>query len=114
MRVFVDLIENLADGVRLIAGLVALVIIGGVMIFTFGATYVATEATEELAHTAEELGKDAIRAQREALRNRELAKDGWGYGAGDGASNDGFGDETGARSRRRSRQGDADDWGTAD
>lgn len=110
MRVFVDLIENLADGVRLIAGLITLIIMGSVFVITFGATYVASEATQELALTAEELGKDAIRAQREAERNSELAKDGWGYGAGDGA----FGEETGPRSPRRSRKDEADDWGTVD
>ncbi|MEM6857380.1 MAG: hypothetical protein AAF559_05875 [Pseudomonadota bacterium] len=113
MRIFVDLIENLADGIRLIVGLITLVIMGTVLVFTFGATYVASEATEELASTAEELGKDAIRAQVEAERNRELAKDGWGYGAGNRGAN-GFGEETGPRSRRRSRQDDADDWGSED
>ncbi|MEO0590223.1 MAG: hypothetical protein AAFZ11_06630 [Pseudomonadota bacterium] len=113
MRIFVDLIENLADGVRLIAGLVTLVIMGGLLLFTFGATHVASEATEELAHTAEELGKDAIRAQREAERNRELAKDGWGYSAGDGAF--GADAETDmAGHARRSRRDKADDWGQAD
>ena len=113
MRIFVDLIENLADGVRLIAGLVTLIIMGTVFVFTFGATYIASEATEELAHTAEELGKDAIRAQREVERNRELAKDGWGYDAGAG----GFDPETSVdfeRNARRSRRDHADDWGSAD
>ena len=113
MRIFVDLIENLADGVRLIAGLVTLVIMAGLLLFTFGATHVASQASEELAHTAEELGKEAIRAQREVERNRELAKDGWGYGAGEG----GFGEEPdpGAeRGSRRSRRDQADDWGSVD
>ncbi|MEO0871399.1 MAG: hypothetical protein AAFY19_05480 [Pseudomonadota bacterium] len=114
MRIFVDLIENLADSVRLIAGLIALIIMGTVFVFTFGATYVASEATEELAITAEELGKDAIRAHAEAERNRELAKDGWGYDAGDSATGGAFGEETGPRSPRRSRKDKADDWGTVD
>jgi len=113
MRIFVDLIENLADGVRLIAGLITPIIMGTVFVFTFGATYVASEATEELTHTAEELGKDAIRAQREVERNRELAKDGWGYDAGAGD----FDPETSVdfeRNARRSRRDHADDWGLAD
>ncbi|MEM6907903.1 MAG: hypothetical protein AAF494_04425 [Pseudomonadota bacterium] len=84
MQAVIKLIESLTYGVRLIAVLVAFVIMGGLIVFTAGATYVASEASEELVHTAEELGKDAIRAQVEAERNRELAQEGWGYGSASG------------------------------
>lgn len=113
MRIFVDLIENLADGVRLIAGLVTLVIMAGLLLFTFGATHVASQASEELAHTAQELGKDAIRAQREAERNRELAKDGWGYNTGTASFETPTDPDRNGLSPR-SRRDEADDWGTAD
>ena len=88
---------------RLAVSLIALFIIGSVMVSTFGASYVAAER-------AEEVGKEAIRAQREADLNRQLAKEGWGYQAGSEA----FGQETESREARRSRRNQSDDWGTRD
>ncbi|MDJ0978642.1 MAG: hypothetical protein QNI87_08900 [Erythrobacter sp.] len=118
MRIFVEILENFADGVRLIVGVLTLIIMGTVLVFTFGASYVATGAAEEIAEHAEEVGKGAIRAQIAAERNRELAKDGWGYeaasGAGSGTGVGDFGAETGPDRARRARQGGANDWGSAE
>lgn len=75
MRVFLDLIESVANGVRVIVGLIVLLIMGSALIFTFGVSYVANGAVEELAASAEE----AIKVQREVEMNRSYAQEGWGY-----------------------------------
>ena len=110
MRLFVDILESLTDGLRVVVGLLVLLIMGSVMIMTFGASYVASSATEELAAKAEVIGKEAIKAQREAERDRALAKDGWGYSSG----NDGFGEESGPKKTRSSRKREDNDWGAQD
>ncbi|MEM6828485.1 MAG: hypothetical protein AAF553_11125 [Pseudomonadota bacterium] len=112
MRVLVDLIENFADGVRLIVALIAMVVTVGIMVFAFGASYVATDAVEEFAEHAEEVSKESIRTQEQAMRNRELAKEGWGYEPSPAYDTGGeFGEEAGPEDRRRKRE--PDDWGVA-
>lgn len=105
MRIFLEVIENVTDSVRVIVGFVVLLITVCTMIFAFGVSYVASGATEEFAATAEELGKEAIKAQREAELNRELAKGGWGYQAVDA----GPGEPTGPDDNSTGEWG-SDDW----
>lgn len=107
MRIFFDLIENLADSVRVIVGLISVLIMGSALIFTFGASYVATGAVEDFAATAEELGKEAIKAQREAERSDQLAKEGWGFYSDDAGS----GDDTVIYDELRASGYTADRWG---
>lgn len=110
MRIFADLIENLANGVRLIAGLMVLLIMGTALAMSFGVSWLAGDAVEELTISAEKVQKEAIRAQQEAELNRQLAKDGWGYQAGEGGLDDDFA----SQDARPSDRDDQSDWGSTD
>lgn len=112
MRIFIEVIENLTETVRVIVGLVVLLIMGCAMIFAFGASYVATGAAENFAESAEKLGEEAIEAQREAELKRALAEDGWGYEAGlvDRDAADRGKERARGRDPREDSRGAEDDW----
>ena len=111
MRAFLDLVEQITDGLRVIVGLFVVLVLGSVLIMTLGATYAVSEVTSEIATIADEAqkeGSEIRRSQTRAERERALAKEGWGYQATD----DGFGEEAGPKSdRRRKRRARDSDWG---
>ena len=98
MRVFVDMIENLTDAVRLVvAGLVLCGFLFG-FFMTAGLTFAGPQMAESIAEKAIEHNQQAVEQARQAQREREMARDGWGYGsanAGQVRSRDSNGDPVG-------------------
>lgn len=81
MRLFMDLIDNLTSTVRFIVAAFALCGFLFGMFMTMSASYIAPKVAEDYTERAAELGERAIAEHRAAERERELAKEGWGYGA---------------------------------
>lgn len=81
MRLFMDLIDNLTTTVRFIVA--AFVLCGFLfgMFMTMSASYIVPKVADDYTERAAEFSERAIAEQRAALRERELAKEGWGYGA---------------------------------
>ena len=75
MRIVADVIENIFSSIRMLflLGFGAIVLIG--LFMTFGAGVVAPQVFEAAADRAERMGERALQEQR----NRDLAKEGWGY-----------------------------------
>ncbi len=88
MRAIVDLINSLTNGLRMIIGMIALVLLMSVIVISFTASRVATNASENFANKAETLGERAIEAKITADREKALAEDGWGYGSGSASGSD--------------------------
>lgn len=80
MRFLVDLVDSLTGTVRFI--IVAIMLSG--FLFTImtigGISYLAPKVADNYGERAERIGDRAIAAAQEEVRNRELAKEGWGYG----------------------------------
>lgn len=94
MRTIVDLVDSLTGTVRFVIGALLLCGFGIVLLMTVGASVVAPQVADKFAERAENIGEKAIDAAREEARNRELARDGWGY-SDSGSSRDAAGDEVG-------------------
>lgn len=109
MRQIIDIIESVSNGVRIVSGIFALVVMGTVLVTVFGVTRVASSATDEFAVKAELLGEKAIEARLEAERDRALAKDGWGY-SGDGLGAEDFPADN-RRRVKKSGSENAGGWG---
>ncbi len=93
MRAIIDLVENLTSTLRVIIGLVSLAIFLSVIVIAFTANRAATTASENFADKAETLGQRAIEAKMTAEREKALAEDGWGYGAGSQTGSDSWGED---------------------
>jgi uncharacterized membrane-anchored protein YitT (DUF2179 family) len=105
MRVFVDVVENLTSSIRHIVGLVILGVMVLGMMFSIGASYLGTKVVDSLGERAERVSEQAIRAELEARRAEELAKDGWGYRPiNEGAASD-------ARDSARNSESAKNGWG---
>ena len=106
MRVLVDLVDSFTGMVRFAIG--ALFLFGFLvfLVITAGASYVAPKVAEEAGERATLLGERAIEEARQAKRESELARDGWGYGSSDGGQRG----RSGSGSQDRYRSGDGD-WG---
>lgn len=94
MRALVDLVDSFTGMVRFI--IVAMMLVGlaiGLML-TAGVSYVAPKVAEGATERAAQLGELAIEEARDARRERDLAREGWGYDSGDsgGSSEGGSGD----------------------
>ena len=81
MRAFIELFENLINGVRIIIGLIVLGIMGLGLMFSAGASYVAPKAASSFAESAERVGTKAIEARQRQRLAEDMAKDGWSYDA---------------------------------
>lgn len=105
MRTIVDILDSFTGIVRLVVGAMVLcVFLVGFMI-TAGASHLAPKVADNFSESATQLGERAIAEARNAQIDRELAKDGWGYGSAGDASrgyesgksrddaNDGWADE---------------------
>ncbi|MEE4316632.1 hypothetical protein [Erythrobacter dokdonensis] len=97
MRAFIELFENLINGVRIIIGLIVLAIMGLGLMFSAGVSYVAPKAADSFAGSAERVGSKAIEARQKARFAEDMAKDGWSYDAttvatGQDGVDDGWGD----------------------
>lgn len=105
MRAFIDLLDNMTNTVRVIAGLfvVCMTLFG--LVASFGFSYAAPAAIEEMTEKAIQAHEREMDAALEARRNQELAKDGWGYGSGERASEDTV---SGYKERAQNRK---DGWG---
>ncbi len=79
MRALVDIVENLTSSVRYIFGAIVLGIMVVGLMMTAGASYVGTKAVDSIGDRVERVSQEAIKAEFEARRAEELAKDGWGY-----------------------------------
>lgn len=89
MRALVDLVDSFTGMVRFI--ILAMMAVGFViaLMLTAGMSYVAPKVAEDVGARATQLGERAIEEARDARRERELAKDGWGYGSDDGKMDSG-------------------------
>lgn len=105
MRVLIDVIDGVSGIVRLIMGLIALVVLGIGVIFTYSVNSVAPVALERVTEQAIEAQAEAREAQLKARRESEMAKQGWGYGSSDRKSNSA---SDYAEQNRRTKDG----WGT--
>ena len=114
MQAVLDILENVTGGIRLLAGILALVIMGGTLFMSFGASYVASNAVDEIVAETEALGKVAIKAQRDAEREQAMAQEGWGYELSHNSDQNGFGEEDLPNRKRSSRRDEVDDWGVQD
>lgn len=100
MRALVDLVDSFTGMVRFI--IVAMMLVGlaiGLML-TAGVSYVAPKVAEGATERAAKFGELAMEEARSARRERDMAKNGWGYGSTDdggssqgGSAGDGWGDE---------------------
>lgn len=79
MRAFFDIIETLTSTVQRIIGMIMFAIMALGMMFSIGVTYFGSKAVDSLGERAERYNEQAIRAELEARRAEDLAKDGWGY-----------------------------------
>lgn len=82
MRMIADIFDSFSTTVRVVVGLLTLAVMGFGAITTLGVSWAAPQVAESFAERAEQMGEKAIEASLEAERSRELARDGWGYGAG--------------------------------
>lgn len=83
MRVLVDLVDSFTGIVRFIIGAFVLVGFGTAILLTAGVSYVAPKVADGASERVAQLGEKAIEEARDARRERELAKDGWGYSSQD-------------------------------
>jgi len=79
MRAFLEIIENLTSTVQRIISIIMFGIMALGMMFSIGVTYFGSKAVDSLGERAERANEHAIRAELEARRAEDLAKDGWGY-----------------------------------
>ncbi len=101
MRVFLDIVENLTSSIRFIIGTLVVGVMAVGLFMTIGASYVGHKAVDSMGERVERLGEQAIRAEQEQRRAKELAKDGWGYRPTDSGKPDS------GRDRDRAKNG----WG---
>lgn len=83
MRAIVDLLDNMTNTLRVIVGLFVLCVFAFGIFASFGISYAAPVAIEGMAEKAIEANERQMEAALEANRDRELAKEGWGYGSAD-------------------------------
>ena len=95
MRAFVDLVDSFTGVVRFIILAIIVVGLGITFMLTAGVSYVAPKVAEEAGERATAFGERAMEEARQSQRERDLAKDGWGYGSADGSQNP----NSGSRSR---------------
>ncbi|MEO0463578.1 MAG: hypothetical protein AAF127_10630 [Pseudomonadota bacterium] len=105
MRLFMDILDGMTGLIRLVIGAFALVILGLGLMFTYSINAVTPAAIEEITEQAREAQSEARRERLRAVREREMAKQGWGYEAA-GASGNQPSDY--AEQHRRTKDG----WGT--
>lgn len=86
MRALIDLVDSFTGIVRFIIGAIFLVGIAISLMLTAGISYVAPKVAEGATERAAQLGELAIEEARDARREREMAKDGWGYESDNGGS----------------------------
>lgn len=79
MRAFFEIIENLTSTIQRIIGMIMFGIMALGLMFSIGISYFGSRAVDTLGERAERVSEQAIRAELEARRAEDLAKDGWGY-----------------------------------
>lgn len=111
MRLLSEMMDHLSSTVRLIAGLITLCVLGFGGMMTFGASVVAPQVAGDFAERAEKVSEKAIEARLEAVRARELARDGWGYNAATGSdAAAGYGPDPDVERRRRAGEEEIGGW----
>lgn len=79
MQGLVDIITNVTNSIRFVISLFFLCILAIVLMITASATFVAPQAAQSLADTAEKVTDKAVEARNLEMRNRAYANEGWGY-----------------------------------
>jgi hypothetical protein len=97
MRAFVNLLEKLIDGARLIIGLFMLTIMMLGLLLPFGASHLMPEVENVSAEVAARGGERPLTHNQKQRLAEDMAKDGWSYGAatattGQRKPNDGWAD----------------------
>lgn len=96
MRALVDLVDSFTGMVRFIIVAMMLVGLAITLMLTAGVSYVAPKVAEGATERAAQLGELAIEEARDAQRERDLAREGWGYGSGESGGDSGSYNESGS------------------
>ncbi|MDY7099128.1 MAG: hypothetical protein SXU28_13415 [Pseudomonadota bacterium] len=112
MRVITDVIDSVANGVRIVVGTITLAIMVLILAITWGASTVASYMTEEMIVASSEAKQQYPKPQRDSARSQALVQEGWGYDD-ELQYSDSFDAEHDRRAdSRRGRRGHSNDWGS--
>ncbi|MEP0391724.1 MAG: hypothetical protein ABJ205_15330 [Erythrobacter sp.] len=103
MRALIDLVDSFTGIVRFIIVAIILVGLSLALMLTAGVSYVAPKVANGATERAAQIGELAIEEARNAQRDRDLAKDGWGYDSGNSRQD--------RSANSRNRDSDGGGWG---
>ena len=112
MRVITDVIDSVANGVRIVVGTITLAILALIFAITWGASTVASDMTEEMIVASSEAKQLSLEAQRDTARSQALAHEGWGDDDELQYSDSFDVEHDPRRDSRVGRRGHSSDWGS--